>query len=138
MTVIAYRNGIMAAEENEHAEITLSTIHGAIQVVAYQVGPLAVHPMLADDLPLRCDPSNGYAISIASKGYRLSYHGRTFKGAAAAIAFARALCAETTAWELCYQSDWPEQLKEIWKRLQIEAQARGELSNWEITPARIS
>ena len=114
--------------ENEAAVITLSTKLGPVEVHAYQIGSLAAHAMLSDDPPLVECPENGFGVSLAAKGLRLAYGGRVFKGFAFAVAFVRACSVERNDWERWFDGPIaPMELQVVFKRLQDEAEARGEL-----------
>ncbi len=90
--------------EWQRTTLMLSTKTGPAPISALVCQSLAVHVMLADDVPEPCE-ANGWCVSWAPLGLRMSYGMRTWESEAAAVQFAEALLGTGLDWSRWF-SEW--------------------------------
>jgi hypothetical protein len=109
--------------------LTISTIKGPVEIDAHHYGTLAVHRMYGDE---------GWCISYAPKGLRMSSDGRVFVTCEAAMAMVEQLYPLTNDWASFFDNPTPDHLRHAFNDAHDKADERGDfLSTITVRPARI-
>lgn len=100
-----------------------------ITVLADCFGQLAVHPMVR---------SEGYCISLAETGFRMSYKFQVFKDESEAMRVAEEMVATEIDWRKFFEKPMPEEVQMTFARIHELAGERGAFRPMLVTYGRFA